>query len=928
MNKYKLDWNEYASAARQAVAEGVVLLKNEDCTLPIRAGETVSIFGRIQCHYVKSGTGSGGLVNAKHVVGIPEGLKANPGITVDSELEELYAAWVAEHPFDLGKGWAQEPWSQVEMPLAEEVVEAASKRSDIALVLIGRTAGEDRDNHPEQGSLLLSDLEEEMIAKVTRHFARVAVVLNVGNVIDMKWVDRHRVPAVLYGWQGGMEGGNGVADVLVGNVSPCGKLSDTITTDIADHPSTANFGGEHESVYVEDIYVGYRYFETVAQEKVKVPFGFGLSYTTFTTETTSFEADGENIFSTFCVRNTGEVAGKEVVQVYVSAPQGKLGKAARSLVAFAKTGVIAPGAAEEVKITFPRSELASYDDGGITGHKSCFVLEDGEYRFFAGSDVRQAAFAGNFLLAETVVVRQLEEAAAPVKAFKRLKPVNAGAGFVMSEEETPLRTVDLPARIRNNLPETHVFTGDKGIRLADVFDGKAELGDFVAQLTDEELACMTRGEGMCSPKVTPGTAGAFGGVTDSLLAYGIPVACCADGPSGIRMDCGTNAFAMPNGTALACTFNTVLIEQLYGFAGLELRKNRVDTLLGPGMNLHRNPLNGRNFEYFSEDPLLTGKMAAAQLRGMHRYGVTGTVKHFAANNQEFHRHDVDAVISERALRELYLKGFEIAVREGGAFSVMSSYNAINGIWAASHYDLLTTLLRNEWGFDGMVMTDWWAKMNGTEGEPGVRDNTAAMIRGQNDTYMVVSDAASNSNRDNTAEGLKAGKVTRAELQRAAFNILKTIMRYPVMERFLGRTSVEERAEWKLEEETGVGQPPFDLVYHDLGDETIIDTTGIDTTKGASTLVGLKFKKRGMYMLSLEMRAEAEELAQIPLSIYVDTALAKTVSLKGTDRDWVREEIPIGSPVNSVAFLRLYFGQGGMVLGTLRITFQQEFGWKL
>lgn len=232
-------------------------------------------------------------------------------------------------------------------------------------------------------------------------------------------------------------------------------------------------------------------------------------------------------------------------------------------------------------------------------------------------------------------------------------------------------------RIRNNLPKTHVFTGDKGIRLVDVYDGKAGLGDFIAQLTDEELACMTRGEGMCSPKVTPGTAGAFGGVTDSLLAYGIPVACCADGPSGIRMDCGTNAFAMPNGTALACTFNTALIEQLYGFAGLELRKNRVDTLLGPGMNLHRNPLNGRNFEYFSEDPLLTGKMAAAQLRGMHRYGVTGTVKHFAANNQEFHRHDVDAVISERALRELYLKGFELAVREGGAFSVMSSYNAID-----------------------------------------------------------------------------------------------------------------------------------------------------------------------------------------------------------------------------------------------------------
>ncbi|UOK61340.1 hypothetical protein MT997_22655 [Paenibacillus sp. OVF10] len=242
--------------------------------------------------------------------------------------------------------------------------------------------------------------------------------------------------------------------------------------------------------------------------------------------------------------------------------------------------------------------------------------------------------------------------------------------------------------------------------------------DYIAQLSDEDLCCIVRGEGMSSPKVTPGTAGAFGGVTKRLEAFGIPLACSADGPSGIRMDCGNTAFSMPNGTCLGCTFNEALLRELYAYAGLELRKNHVDTLLGPGMNIHRNPLNGRNFEYFSEDPFLTGRMVVAQLHGMNPYDVTGTIKHFACNSQEAHRNTVEAVVSERALREIYLRGFEIAVKEGNAISVMTSYNPINGFWSASNYDLTTTILRGQWGFRGIVMTDWWAKGN-DEGEEGV-----------------------------------------------------------------------------------------------------------------------------------------------------------------------------------------------------------------
>src|SRR5699024_7636431 len=274
----------------------------------------------------------------------------------------------------------------------------------------------------------------------------------------------------------------------------------------------------------------------------------------------------------------------------------------------------------------------------------------------------------------------------------------------------------------------------------------------------EDLFHIVRGEGMSSPKVTPGIAGAFGGITEELKQLGILVAGCADGPSGIRMDSGTSAFSIPNGTALSCSFNEELSRELFEFMGLELRKNRIDSLLGPGINIHRNPLNGRNFEYFSEDPLLTGKMTVAQLKGMAKYDVTGTIKHFSCNNQEHSRNYANAILSERALREIYLKGFEMAVKEGNASSIMTSYGPINGLWTASNYDLLTTILREEWGFDGIVMTDWWAKGN-DEGETGSRKNISAMIRSQNDLYMVTRDAKLHAIDTNAAEELDMGKVT-------------------------------------------------------------------------------------------------------------------------------------------------------------------------
>lgn len=419
--------------------------------------------------------------------------------------------------------------------------------------------------------------------------------------------------------------------------------------------------------------------------------------------------------------------------------------------------------------------MSSYDDIGDTGYKSAWVIEKGTYIFYVGNSCRNVEKAGDIIFPETEVIKQLEEALAPVESFKRIKPILNEHGYSCGYERVSKRTVNLQARIRENQPTTEKFLGDKGWKLEDVKRSKVTMEEFLSQIPDEDLACLVRGEGMRSPKVTSGTAAAFGGVTDTLRGYGIPVGCCADGPSGIRRDDGHQAFSIPIGTALACTFNIPLVEELFIWMGKELAENKIEFLLGPGMNIHRHPLGGRNFEYFSEDPLLSGKMAAAQIRGIGRSGMSGTLKHFAANNQETARTECNCVVSERALREIYLKGFQIAFEESEPQAIMSTYGPVNGIWTAGNYDLLTTVLRKEWGYDGLVMTDWEAQMN-EEGSPASDKNTTAMIQAQNDLYMVVKDSQSNSKGDNTMEGINTGKIHRGELVRNAANICRVLMR--------------------------------------------------------------------------------------------------------------------------------------------------------
>jgi beta-glucosidase len=919
--------DHYAKKAREAVAEGIVLLKHEGKVLPLSENSKIAVFGRTQFNYYKSGTGSGGLVNTSYVTGILEALERDASISVNQAVKKQYEEWLKENPFDEGSGWASEPWFQKEMLVSEELIQQAKQESEIAIIIIGRTAGEDKDNKAEEGSYYLTGEERMLLKQVCENFQRSIVLLNVGSIIDMKWVEEYCPAAVLYVWQGGQEGGNGVLDVLKGTVSPSGKLTDTIAYQIEDYPSAGCYGDEKCNHYIEDIYVGYRYFETFAREKVMYPFGFGLSYTTFSKALVEMREGRDQIEFQVRVTNTGAYQGKEVAQLYVKAPQGKLGKPLKSLCGFQKTGNLMPGDSETLSLLCSKYSLSSYDDSGVTGYKSSYVLEAGSYDFYLGDDVRSSSYIGSIQIEEIEVVEALQEALAPVVSYKRMKPaLSQDQTCSLVYEEVPKRTVDPKERRVERMPGEIAYTGDQGWKLGDVADGKVSMEGFIAQLSDEDLCCISRGEGMCSPKVTPGTAGAFGGVTEGLANYGIPAGCCADGPSGIRMDCGTVAFSLPNGTCLASTFNEALVQELFEYEGLELRKDRVDTLLGPGMNLHRNPLNGRNFEYFSEDPLLTGKIAAAQLRGMHKYGVTGTIKHFACNNQEYKRTETEAVVSERALREVYLKGFEIAVKEGGAYSIMSSYGPINGLWTASNYDLLTTILRNEWKFDGIVMTDWWAKGN-DEGENAIITNTSAMIRSQNDLIMVTADSKENTSDDNSAEGLRSGKVTRAEFQRSAMNICRALMKLPAFARVRGViTELDEKLQECI---TPEDEAVFRMQQVKVEHSSDIDVDKIETRKGSSNPFQVFIKERGIYEIKITCRANTRsEVAQLPLSVFYDKKLEKTITLTGEDTQWRTFDFKIGPVFNNNFYLKLYFGQSGMEIKECTISLVESYEDKI
>ena len=524
--------------------------------------------------------------------------------------------------------------------------------------------------------------------------------------------------------------------------------------------------------------------------------------------------------------------------------------------------------------------MASYDDSGVTGHKSCYVLEAGDYEILVGNSVKKCESVFTYQLDDIVVVEQLSEVMCPdddnltiLKPGAKKEDGSYEKVYIPSQKPT----VDLGKRIEENLPKTMEITGDVGITLQDVHAGKSSVEEFVAQLSVEELAQIVRGEGMSNPRVTKGTASAFGGLSDSLFNYGIPAACTADGPSGLRME--AKATQLPIGTALSASWNPKLVRELYTMEGMELCRNEVDTLLGPGVNIHRHPLNGRNFEYYSEDPYLSGTMAVASTGGIKDGGAWGTIKHFALNGQEAHRFKIDAVCSERAIREIYLKSFEMAVKEKTVMTLMTSYNPINGHWAASNYDLCTTVLRGEWGYEGIVMTDWWAKMNdvvekGEESGQKTRD----MVRSQNDVYMVVNNngAEINSNNDDTEKSVEEGRLTVGELQRAAINICTFILNAPVINRELVDTDVakhygavsEDKAEYDVQKLADSDKIMFD------GRKTA--TMVVEDEAEYSTIVNISFAKSNLAQSTVNVNANGETMV--------------VIQTNGTDGNWITQKL--------------------------------------
>lgn len=1057
--------DDHIALTRQVAAEGMVLMENNGA-LPLAEGTKVAMFGRAMIDYVRGGGGSGA-TNVDYQRNILEGMQEKAG----EGKVELYQPLV---DFYTDQVIAQNHKNDEEITVTDEMMQAAADYASTAIVTIGRYSSEGSDRQAAKGDYYLSDAETELIRRTAESFDQVVVVLNVGAVLDTQWIkDIAGIDSVLMAWQAGMEGGTATADVLVGDVNPSGKFVDTFARSYTDYPSADTFYENGAYVnYKEDIFVGYRFFETFDPdyEKVNYEFGYGLSYTTFQIDNVAVAEDGDDMTVTADVTNTGDVAGKEVVQVYFSAPQGQLGKPAKELAAFAKTSLLAPGESETLTMRYAIDDMSSYDDLGKV-QKSAYVLEAGDYEIYVGNSIKDAGNKGSrhtYTVPETRVTEQLTTQAAPVQLTERLladgtyeklevapefdphhvisatKPTivesesfidassavraesfyegltqkrclaffNTKDYFVEYELDVEeagdyaisMRMANGYAEITNcfsvfvdgqpqpgvvfNAPQTgdgegksewynfvdcepfyvklpqgktrfrmvanrnnpnydymtftkvddapsyctsvksegrtrieaenfgisggtnanfvrtekftlngqpaeclaymnyegnyvsywldveeagdynlyfnaangragfdfdpgieidgeavtvesvhvpqtgdgegksewYVFVdldpvtvalpagecvltlrapkasypnldylelekkpaaakafkqkraaasqqaatvqeaADTKLMLEDVYYDPSLMDAFLAQISDRQLIEMLGGQ----PNTGPANTGGMG----NLLEFGIPNAMTADGPQGIRIS--NHCTAWPVSTLLACTWDVDLVRKVGKAAAVEAHQNGIDIWLAPGMNIHRDPLCGRNFEYYSEDPLLTGKMAAAITEGCQSEGVSITLKHFAANNKEDNRNSSDSRMSERALREIYLKGFEIAVKEAEPWSIMSSYNFINGIETSEHTDLLTNIARGEWGYEGIFMTDWGNNSN----------HVREMLAG-NDVKMPSGDP------NGLQKALDDGLITREDIIPCIKRLLNMIMKVNVFqENVLNPTVVE------------------------------------------------------------------------------------------------------------------------------------------
>ena len=831
---------DHMNISRELAGECMVLLEN-DGALPLKETGKIALFGNGVRRTVKGGTGSGD-VNSRSIVNVEEGFK-NAGFTVTSgswldKSKGEYLEWVKA---EAKKSSRSEFIIQFDHPysaptpvlITEEDCKEAD--TDVAVYVIARNSGEGSDRYNREGDYLLFAEEKKNLEMVAAHFKKTIVILNIGGVMELSGVKAiPGINAILLMGQLGNIGGDALADVVTGKVNPSGKTVDTWAKNYMDYPSSAKFshnGSVHDEEYEDGIYVGYRYFDSFGVEP-EYCFGFGRSYTDFSLQIDGAEAAGDRVQVRATVQNTGSVyAGKEVVQIYYSAPQGRMDKPYQELAAYHKTSLLKPGESEAMILTFAIKEMASYSEAD-----AAWVLEKGDYVIRVGSSAGNTEVAAVLTLAEEVKT-QIGKNLFPLDIqLKEIKPDTTAAKTAYEKNSEGLGRVYHGSIQSSCIKAEHmVYQGkreeyktdrEKKLTVQDVKNGDCTVEELVAQLTVEEMADMCvgtlrAGEGNVVGNASYTVPGAAGDTSSILkVSRGIKNMILADGPAGLRLqphfkttkegkllpggsvmgdsfepfdpdineDEVDNYYqyctAIPIGWSLAQSWNTELAEWAGDMIGAEMEQFGVDLWLAPAMNIHRNPLCGRNFEYYSEDPLVSGKIAAAITIGVQKHKGKGTtIKHFAVNNQEDNRYFVNAHVSERALREIYLKGFEIAVKESQPLSIMTSYNLLNGIHTANSYDLLQAMARDEWGFDGTVMTDWFTSQDMPEitGKFQPRypiSSSVGCIYAGNDIQMP----GCRKNVDDIVEAVKTGRemdgfrITLADLQFNTANIIRVVLK--------------------------------------------------------------------------------------------------------------------------------------------------------
>ena len=693
--------SEHRAAARQAAAEGTVLLKN-DGLLPFEKGAKICLFGRGAGEFLFGGGGSGRVyTDRKLSLGDALSEADRKGeIKLFTPLADFYTEYIENenrlHADQRGldfQGWEKD-YKRVLPQVPEDLYRRAVDFGGTAVFILTRYSSEESDRTADD--FYLSAAESEFLRRLCRDFSAVAVILNVcGTVSCAEFKLNPKIKALLLPMYGGSEGGEALCDILLGRVCPSGHLQDSIAVSLEDYPSTASMLDTGEYVrYTEDIFTGYRYFETFCPEKVVYPFGYGLSYTKFSFAGVSGSFEDLRCEVKLTVRNTGAFCGKEVPQLYLTAPQGRLGKAARVLCAFGKTRELKPGESQALSLSFDLRDFASFDDIGRI-RKGAFILEKGSYTVSLGTDVREAEPCLSFELPEDVICSCCRPYLAPSHLPERL----CADG---SMETLPAADVTAPEPVERDIPEPEAPCT---MSLADA-EENGKIDDFIAGLSDEDLTDLLYGHPQSSVSDTHGI-----GLLPKcrFTVQELPLVPTADGPSGLRTikDCGVYTTFFPCPGTVAQTWNLELAEKIAGAGAREVKENNIGIWLTPALNIHRSPLCGRNFEYYSEDPLCSGLFAAASVKGIQKEHIAATIKHFCCNNKENGRKYSESCVSERALREIYLRGFEICIKKADPWAVMTSYNCVNGHHCSSSAEAINGILRSEWGYQGVVMTDWW-----------------------------------------------------------------------------------------------------------------------------------------------------------------------------------------------------------------------------